>query len=70
LMRWGIAHENLSKEIWGVQCVDAVTYEQKSRKIDPTGKKRWFVGERKFRNPQDYKWPVPQTEQNINPKLR
>ena len=70
LMRWGIAHENLSKEIWGVQCVDATTYEQKSRKIDPAGKKRWFVGERKFRDPQDYKWPVPQTEQNINPKLR
>lgn len=70
LMRWGIAHENLSKEIWGVQCVDAATYEQKTRKVDPTGKKRWFVGERKFRDPQDYKWPVPQTEQNINPKLR
>ena len=70
LMRWGIAHENLAKEIWGVQCVDAKTYEQKSRKVDPTGKKRWFVAERKFRNPQDYKWPVPQSEQNINPKLR
>lgn len=70
LMRWGIAHENLSKEIWGIQCIDAETYEQKSRRIDPTGKKRWFVGERNFRNPQDYKWPIPQSEQNINPNLR
>ena len=41
-----------------------------SKEIDPTGKCRWYVGKRSFRAPQDYTWPVPLSEQNINPNLR
>lgn len=70
LLRWEIAHINLSQDIWGAQCIGSTTYLKTTKKIDPTGNMRWYVGTRAFRNPQDYKWPIPQSEQNINPKLR
>ncbi len=70
LMRWGIAHEALSQDIWGAPYPHSTTYATTTKKIDPTGKFRWYVGTRAFRNPQDYTWPIPQGEQNINPNLR
>ena len=70
LMRWGIAHEALSQDIWGAPYPHSVRYATTTQKIDPTGKCRWYVGTRAFRNPQDYTWPIPQSEQNINPNLR
>ena len=70
LLRWGIAHENLSEEIWGAQCIDSKSYASSTLKVDPTGNMRWYAGDRAFRKEKDYKWPIPQSEQNINPKLR
>lgn len=70
LMRWRIAHINLSKDIWGAQCIGSKSYSTNSKKVDPSGNMRWYVASRAFRNPQDYVWPIPQAEQNINPKLR
>ena len=70
LLRWGIAHEVLSGKIWGAPYPNSVKYATSSKEIDPTGKCRWYVGKRAFRNPQDYTWPIPQGEQNINPNLR
>lgn len=70
LLRWGIAHEVLVGEIWGAPYPGSVTYATSSRQIDPTGHCRWYVGRRDFRNPQDYTWPIPLSEQNINPNLR
>lgn len=70
LMRWNIAHVNLSQDIWGAQCIGSTTYNTTTIKIDPTGNMRWYVGTREFRKEQDYRWPIPQSEQNINPKLR
>lgn len=70
LIRWQLAHINLSQDIWGAQCIDSKTYNSTTIKVDPTGNMRWYVGTREFRQDQDYKWPIPQSEQNINPKLR
>lgn len=70
LLRWNIAHIALADEIWGAPYPTSTTYAKSSKKIDPTGKCRWYVGRRDFRNPQDYTWPIPLSEQNINPNLR
>ena len=70
IMRWNIAHEVLVGDCWGAPYPASVEYEKGTKKIDPTGKKRWYVGKRAFRNPSDYVWPVPLSEQNINPNLR
>ena len=70
LLRWGIAHEVLVGDIWGAPYPNSTLYESSTKKIDPTGQCRWYVGRRDFRNPQDYTWPIPLSEQNINPNLR
>lgn len=70
LLRWNIAHEVLVGEVWGAPYPNSKTYASSSKFIDPTGHFRWYVGRRDFRNPQDYRWPVPLSEQNINPNLR
>ena len=69
-MRWNIAHELLVGDFWGAPYPASTEYEKGTKKIDPTGKKRWYVGKRGFRNPSDYVWPIPLSEQNINPNLR
>ena len=70
IMRWGIAHEVLSQKIWGAPYPNSTQYATTTKEVDPTGKCRWYVGKRAFRNPTDYTWPIPQSEQNINPNLR
>lgn len=70
LLRWNIAHEVLVGDIWGAPYPDAKLYASSTKKVDPTGHSRWYVGRRDFRNPNDYKWPIPLSEQNINPNLR
>lgn len=70
LLRWGIAHEVLVGKIWGAPYPSSESYSTSTKEIDPTGACRWYVGRRDFRNPQDYKWPIPLSEQNINPNLR
>ena len=52
------------------ECAYSASYATKTKQVDPTGNCRWYVGRRDFRNPEDYTWPVPQGEQNINPNLR
>ena len=70
LFRWNIAHEVLVGEIWGAPYPNSALYATSTKNVDPTGNCRWYVGRRDFRNPEDYTWPVPQSEQNINPNLR
>lgn len=70
LLRWGIADEVLVGEIWGAPYPSSALYATSTKQVDPTGHCRWYVGRRDFRNPQDYTWPIPLGEQNINPNLR
>jgi hypothetical protein len=68
LLRWGTAHEVLKADFYGAPFPGAKNMRKKGGVADPYN--RWFVITRNFRNPQDYKWPVPQSEQDINPNLR
>lgn len=70
LLRWNIAHEVLVGKIWGAPYPHSTKYAKASKEVDPTEHCRWYVGKREFRNPQDYTWPIPLSEQNINPNLR
>ncbi|WP_289738935.1 RagB/SusD family nutrient uptake outer membrane protein [Paramuribaculum intestinale] len=70
LLRWRVAHEMLTGEIWGAPYPNSELYATSTKVVDPTGNCRWYVGRRDFRNPQDYQWPIPLSEQNINPNLR
>ena len=70
LLRWHIAHEVLNGKIWGAPYSNSTQYATATKEVDPTGHCRWYVGKREFRNPQDYTWPIPLAEQNINPNLR
>lgn len=68
LLRWGIAHEVLNADFYGAPFPGAQNMRKKGGQTDPND--RWFVITRNFRNPQDYQWPIPQGEQDINPNLR
>lgn len=70
IFRWKIADQVLVGEIWGAPYPNSTTYATSTKHVDPTGHCRWYVGRRDFRSPQDYKWPIPESEQNINPNLR
>lgn len=67
LLRWGILGEVMQGDFWGASFPDAV---KTGSKTDPTGNKRWWVDKKAFRIGQDEVWPIPQSEQNINPNLR
>lgn len=69
LMRWEIAHEVLNGEVYGAPFPGSVrTSPNPFGEIDKYG--RWYVVSRAFRKEKDYKWPIPQSEQDINPNLR
>jgi hypothetical protein len=68
LLRWEIAHEVLAGDFYGAPFPGAQNMRKKNNVTDPHD--RWFVITRNFRNPDDYQWPVPQSEQDINPNLR
>ncbi len=68
LLRWGIADQVLTGDFWGAPFPDSKTYADKSKKLDPDF--RWWVTSKNFRKGQDEVWPVPESEVNINPKLR
>lgn len=69
LLRWGIAHEKLNGDVYGAPFPGAIRNSpNKEGIVDPHD--RWYVATRKFRKDQDYKWPIPQSEQDINPNLR
>lgn len=67
LLRWGIADQVLTGEFWGAAFPDSKRYPTASQKVDP--KYRWFVTSKNFRKGQDERWPIPQSEVNVNPKL-
>ncbi len=71
LFRWKTAHIALNGDFYGSPFPN--TDDSKIRKksgvaADPY--KRWYVTSKAFRNPQDYTWPIPLAQQNINPNLR
>jgi hypothetical protein len=68
LLRWKVADEVLKGDFYGAPFPGAKNMRKKDGATDPYD--RWFVITRNFRNPDDYKWPVPQSEQDINPNLR
>lgn len=69
LLRWGIADQALNGYIFGAPFPGS---ERVSETPDGTLDKygRWYVNSRAFRKGQDEKWPIPQSEQDINPNLR
>lgn len=69
LLRWGIADQALNGYIFGAPFPGS---ERVSKTPDGTLDKygRWYVNSRAFRKGQDEKWPIPQSEQDINPNLR
>lgn len=66
LLRWGVAHEVLQGKFYGAPFPGAQKVDGDGSQ-DPYG--RWYVNKWNFRQ-QDYKWPIPQSEQDINPNLR
>jgi len=67
LLRWGILGDVMQGDFWGASFPDAV---KTGSKVDPTGRRRWWVDNKVFRKGQDEVWPIPQSEQDINPNLR
>lgn len=68
LLRWGIADQVLNADFYGAPFPGAKNMRKKGGVTDPNS--RWYVISRAFRNPTDYRWPIPQSEQDINPNLR
>lgn len=68
LLRWGTAHDVLKADFYGAPFPGAKNMRKKGGVTDPNG--RWYVISRNFRNTEDYRWPIPQSEQDINPNLR
>ncbi|EYA39074.1 RagB/SusD family nutrient uptake outer membrane protein [Bacteroides fragilis] len=69
LLRWGIADKMLNGYILGAPFPGSKrTNPTPDGEVDKYG--RWYVNKRAFRKDQDYKWPIPQGEQDINPNLR
>ncbi len=68
LLRWKIADKVLKADFYGAPFPATIKPIRKKGTItDPYS--RWFVTTKNFRT-QDYVWPVPQEELNINPKLK
>ncbi len=68
LFRWRIAHEVLNGRVHGMKLVpvaEAATYTKFP--VDENG--YFFNEETHFRENVDYKWPIPQSEIDVNPGL-
>ena len=68
LLRWGTIGEVLQGDFYGAPFPGAANLRKKGGIVDPYG--RWYVTSKAFRKGQDEFWPIPQSEVNINPKLR
>lgn len=67
LLRWRAAETVLKGDFYGAPFYNTVKpLRKKGTVTDPFS--RWFVTSKNFRT-QDYVWPIPQSEVNINPKL-
>lgn len=68
LLRWKAAETVLKGDFYGAPFYNTVKpLRKKGTTVDPFS--RWFVTSKNFRAAQDYVWPIPQSEININPKL-
>lgn len=69
ILRWELGDELLNGDIYGAPFKDSERKRQKKGlPRDPYD--RWYVHTRSFRTPQDYRWPIPRSEQDINPNFR
>lgn len=68
LLRWDIADEVLNNDFYGASYPQAKNLRTKDGQLDPNS--RWFVTSKSFRKGTDQYWPIPQSEMNINPKLK
>ncbi|NML38197.1 RagB/SusD family nutrient uptake outer membrane protein [Chitinophaga sp. G-6-1-13] len=68
LLRWGTIAQVMNGDFYGAPFPGAVNLRKKGSSVDPYS--RWFVTTKAFRAGTDEKWPVPQSEQDINPNLR
>ncbi len=66
LLRWKTAEAELTGNFYGASFPGAVNLRLDGENVDPYS--RWFVTAKSFR-PEDYLWPIPQSEVNINPNL-
>lgn len=72
LLRWGIAAEALTGDVWGASFPGSpatINRNESNGKVDPEGVDRWYVGTRACADGPTV-WPISQTEQDINPNLR
>jgi hypothetical protein len=67
IFRGNIGDEVLTGDFWGAPFPESERYPTTSIKLDPQS--RWYVTSKNFRPGQDDKWPIPESETNINPKL-
>lgn len=70
IKRWGIGGQALVGDFWGASFPGSKTTLNKPAGYATDQYSRWWVCKKAFRPGQDEKWPIPQTEQNINPNLR
>jgi len=70
IMRWGIADQTLIGDFWGAPFPGSKTTLNLPAGYAPDPYSRWWVCKKAFRVGKDEKWPIPQSEQNINPNLR
>ncbi|MBC9929736.1 RagB/SusD family nutrient uptake outer membrane protein [Chitinophaga qingshengii] len=68
LLRWGTIAQVLNGSFYGAAFPGAVNLRKNGSTVDPYS--RWFVTTKAFRAGTDEKWPIPQSEQDINPNLR
>lgn len=70
IKRWGIGAQTLVGDFWGASFSGSKTTLNKPTGYAADPNSRWWVCKKAFRSGVDDKWPIPQTEQNINPNLR
>lgn len=70
IKRWGIGGQALVGDFWGASFPGSKTTLNKPTGYIADPYSRWWVCKKAFRPGTDDKWPIPQTEQNINPNLR
>ncbi|MCH5599640.1 RagB/SusD family nutrient uptake outer membrane protein [Niabella ginsengisoli] len=72
ILRWGIGGQVLNGKFYGASYPgsQAVATRNGAANADPLNRSRWYVTSKAFRVGTDEKWPIPQTEQDINPNLR
>ena len=68
LKRWGIAKDVLTGHFWGAPFPSSTGNLNNTANL-PNPQKLWYVGQMSFQAGQEM-WPIPETEQSINPNLR